>query len=652
MVSARTIEAIQAIVPIADDCTDRELLRRYSSSRNGAAFAELVRRHGPMVYGTCRRIAHNGPDADDAFQATFFVLARKADSIRSKDAVGAWLHGVAVKVAHRARRQAVTRGRLQMAAAKPEAVRPATPVADWWAVVDDELNQLPAVQRQVLLTCVIGGRSRSQAARELGWPEGTVAKRLARARRELAKRLARRGMALGVAAMTAALAAEATAAVPSQLRAETFSQATAYAVSRNAGSLAVRTLAEGVMRSMKASVVVGWMITTLATALLAGAGVMLAGALAGPPEKKTEQPAQGAGERRGPKAATNVWKKKTVIEMPGWLPGSLVYSADGKRLAVGGGKVAAYDTTEYKPQWTAEVGGNFAAVAFLADGSSLLATFRDGVRFHDPDTGKLGKTMVEVGEAGALHWYAVALGVFPDRKVRENLYSHQIIFGSPVGYVVKTWFDDGAPATITVSTVAKGAKPADANAVPLAVDPNGTSAIIAGPIHRDTGKNVLWAYVCGNYEKDSPGNRVLEGHEAPVVSAAWSKDGKTAVTGDAAGRVIFWDAKTMKETRRLEFGQRIAALALTSDGRQTAAVVVGEQAEFHVWETAKPAANAKPLHVDKSDYQGPIHASVAFSPNGQHLAGTVHNTVWLARLGELIGKVHVWESTKLAAENK
>src|SRR5687768_696018 len=129
MVSSRTIHAIQAILPVADDCTDHELLRRYSSSQSGVAFAELMRRHGSMVYGTCRRIAHDGADADDAFQATFFVLARKADSIRSKDAVGAWLHGVAVKVAHRARQQAVKRRRRHMAAAKPEAVHAATPVA-------------------------------------------------------------------------------------------------------------------------------------------------------------------------------------------------------------------------------------------------------------------------------------------------------------------------------------------------------------------------------------------------------------------------------------------------------------------------------------------------------------------------------------------
>jgi WD40 repeat protein len=450
--------------------------------------------------------------------------------------------------------------------------------------------------------------------------------------------------------LVTALASEATAAVPSHLRAETFSQATAYAVSPNVGSIAVRTLAGGVMRSMKGTVALGWLITGLTAALLSGAGVMLAGALAGPPAKKAEQ-AKGAGAVRGTKADSSVWKEKAVLKTPGWLPGSLAYSSDGKRLAVGGsgGKVMAFDTATYKPKWTADVGGNFAAVAFMADGSSLLATFRDGVRFLDPETGKLGKSLEEPGESP--DWRAIAVGVFPDRTI-ENLTCRQIIFGTPVGYVVKTWYGSGEPGTLTLSTVAKGAKPADAHAVPLAVDPNGTSAIITGPVHRDTRKNVLWAYVCGNYEKGSPGNRLLEGHQAVVVSAAWSKDGSTAVTGDAGGRVIVWDAKTMKETRRLEFGRRIAALALTSDGRQTAAVVVGNRAEFHLWETAKPPTDRKPLHVDAADYRGPIHASLAFSPDDRQLAGAAHNTVWLTRLGELIGKVHVWETANPGVELK
>jgi len=195
-----------------------------------------------------------------------------------------------------------------------------------------------------------------------------------------------------------------------------------------------------------------------------------------------------------------------------------------------------------------------------------------------------------------------------------------------------------------LTNVRKGNDPVDANAVPLAVDPAGRSVILTGPVHRDTGKNVLWAWVAGNYEKGSPGNRLMEGHEAVVVSAAWSNDGQTAVTGDAAGRVIVWDAKEFKETQRLELGGRIAALALSPDGADIAAGAVGKQADVYVWKADQAnAEEMRPIHVDGSDFSGPINACLAFSPNGKFLVGSAINTVWLSRTGEQLGKLHIWE---------
>jgi RNA polymerase sigma factor (sigma-70 family) len=645
MRSARTIDALQTLIPSAEDCADAELLARYASSRSGAAFAELMRRHGSMVYGTCQRIARNSADADDAFQATFLILARSAHTIRSTAAVRSWLYGVAVKVARKAQQQAQKRRMRHMAAAKPEAVPPETPWADCRAVLDEELQRLPDVLRRAILACDVAGQSRSKAARELGWPEGTVAKRLAKAREELAKRLTRRGVTLSVAALSAGLAAQAAAAVPSGLPALTLSQVIADGGGAGISSAAVRTLVEGVMRSMKASVIRLWTITGLAALLCTGAGIMLAGSPTRPGENNVSQ--------RAPESAARkegiIWKESTPLETPGWCAGSIAWSPDSKFVVVGGnsGQVTAFDAITQKPTWKAEVGGAFAAVAFSADGKWLLATCRNGVRYLNPKTGAPGQTIEEPDAAA--DWPFTALAVFPDRTIdsgNEKLTSHKIVFGTAVGYVVKEWIEGAAPGTITTSTVAKDKTPPDPNAVPLAVDPHGRSAIMIGPIDRATGKNVVWAYVCGNYEEGSPGNRVLTGHQAGVVSAAWSKDGTTAVTGDAGGRVIVWDARSMKELHRHEFGQRVAALALTADGKHFAAAVVGKQAEFHVRESAQPADKMKPIHVDASDYAGPIHASVAFSPDGQRLAGTAYNAKWLTRLGELIGKVHMWEMEK------
>lgn len=102
----------------------------------------------------------------------------------------------------------------------------------------------------------------------------------------------------------------------------------------------------------------------------------------------------------------------------------------------------------------------------------------------------------------------------------------------------------------------------------------------------------------------------------------------------------------MEETQRLEFGNRVAALALSNAGESIAAVVVGKQAEIYAWEAANPKNNLKPIHVESSDFAGPIQACLAFSPDGRQLAGSVFNTAWLARSGELVGKLHVWQTAK------
>lgn len=209
--SVRVMERLRAVAERDKSApTDGELLRRFTDHRDDSALAALVRRHGPMVWGVCRRLlAHH--DAEDAFQATFLVLVRKAPAIRPREAVANWLHGVAHRTALMARRTVARRKvREAQAAVSPEAGATAPDPCDH-VPLDQELSRLPDRFRAVLVLCDLEGQTRTEAARQLGVPEGTVAGRLARARTLLAKRLTRRGVALAVGAMAASSVSESVA---------------------------------------------------------------------------------------------------------------------------------------------------------------------------------------------------------------------------------------------------------------------------------------------------------------------------------------------------------------------------------------------------------------------------------------------------------
>ncbi len=196
--------------------TDGQLLESFVRRRDAAALEALVRRHGPMVWGVCRRVLGAGPDAEDAFQATFLVLLRRAASVVPPERVAAWLHGVAHRTAHKARAAAARRRQRERQVVElpePAAARPdAGPdLRDW---LDRELSRLPEPYRAALVACDLEGRTRKEAARQLGWPEGTVASRLVRARALLAQRLTRLGLPAGGAALAGVLAPPAAAGVP------------------------------------------------------------------------------------------------------------------------------------------------------------------------------------------------------------------------------------------------------------------------------------------------------------------------------------------------------------------------------------------------------------------------------------------------------
>jgi RNA polymerase sigma factor (sigma-70 family) len=181
--------------------TDKQLLNHYVRGRDSAAFCDLVARHGPAVNRICRGVLRNAHEAEDAFQATFLLLALKAPQIRDPDALGGWLRGVAYRVAIRARRQAARRreherARAQLSRDQP-AMAPEEPSRELREVVGDELTRLPEDYRLPIVLCYLDGLTHQEAARRLDWPIGTVKVRLVRGRRMLRERLKRRGVALG-----------------------------------------------------------------------------------------------------------------------------------------------------------------------------------------------------------------------------------------------------------------------------------------------------------------------------------------------------------------------------------------------------------------------------------------------------------------------
>jgi RNA polymerase sigma factor (sigma-70 family) len=214
------------------DKTDGQLLSEFLTCQDQAAFAALVRRHGRMVWGVCQRILRNVSDAEDAFQATFLILVRRAASLTNRSVLGDWLHGVARRTALNAHRAAARRrAREQSCLRSP--IQTENDRRDWLPLLDEELSRLPQIYRQVIVLCDLESKTRKQAAQQLGIPQGTVAGRLVRARALLARRLSRRGV------VSLALAAFAADLVPAGVPAAVVSATVRTAALTVAGKMAI-----------------------------------------------------------------------------------------------------------------------------------------------------------------------------------------------------------------------------------------------------------------------------------------------------------------------------------------------------------------------------------------------------------------------------
>jgi RNA polymerase sigma factor (sigma-70 family) len=264
----------------ARDTSDGDLLESFVASGDQAAFSVLMQRHGPMVYGVCKRVLSDLHAAEDAFQATFMVLVRRASAIGKRQHLGGWLHAVAQRISLKARAQAAARRDKE----RREASMATTDVLDevTWrelrTILDEEIGQLPEKYRVPIVLCYLEGKTQEQAAKELGWPKTTVKRRVGRARELLHKQLVRHGINLTAGALAMALGEKALASpVPAMLAINTVKAATTIAAGKAmaAGCVSARAaaLTEEALRGMlgiKGKLVLLVLVCSLAAG---GAGV-------------------------------------------------------------------------------------------------------------------------------------------------------------------------------------------------------------------------------------------------------------------------------------------------------------------------------------------------------------------------------------------
>lgn len=240
------------------ELSDRQLLERFANHQDEGAFTLLVQRHGALVQSICRRVLRNDHDAEDAFQATFLVLARKAASVRWHDSVRSWLYQVAVRIARQARGRIYRRQTQEQQGPPIDPPQPESASSVSWqdlqVILDEEISRLPERYRAPLLLCCLEGKTRDEAAAQLGWTLGALKARLERGRNRLRQSLTRRGVTLSAALLSSVLAQQATAAeIPALLLVSTVKAGIAFAAGNASAGLVsapVLLLTKGVLHAM------------------------------------------------------------------------------------------------------------------------------------------------------------------------------------------------------------------------------------------------------------------------------------------------------------------------------------------------------------------------------------------------------------------
>ncbi len=287
----------------AQELSDTQLLKRFAAGREENAFAALVKRHSRLVWSVCWHVLRHQQDAEDAFQATFLLLARQAGSIRQTEAVGSWLYRVAYRVATKARMAMARRPTLEIEFSNRRAEEPHNEAAwrELQVLMHEEVNALPDKYRAPLVLCCLEGKTGPEAARQLGWKEGTLTSRLTEARRVLKRRLTRRGVLPSTILCATALGSEVGANAPVALITSTVKAGLGVGAGKGFAGLVpakVAALVEGGLKTMSMTKLKVVMALLLAVTACAGAGALTRQALA---EKAAAPPSAAAKSAEDPK---------------------------------------------------------------------------------------------------------------------------------------------------------------------------------------------------------------------------------------------------------------------------------------------------------------------------------------------------------------
>src|SRR5262245_29417987 len=525
--------------------SDGQLLTQFATRRDEAAFAELVRRHGPMVLGTCRRVLGNAHDAEDAFQATFLILARKAAGAVRYQTVGGWLHEVAYHVALRQRARTGRRQQHERQGVKVPAQQTMTDLErrELRQVLDEELRRLPEKYRTPLVLCYLEGRSNEEAARALACPVSTLGWRLGRGRELLRGRLLRRGLGLPAVAVEAALAEQA-AALPAALAeavvqgAVAFIKGSASAIRTTSGAAA---LAEGVLRSMSLTKLRFAAVLALTVVLGLGAGLWrLSAPAADPPSQgKAEAPRAEAQNADAPKTVTRAVSfqerqsfKTAKRSIKVRAVQFLAFSPDGKWLVEGDSREASLFDAATGKELVALKGSVRKMTTFnLVDGKEMGKPLTLAAHFV---FGAAGKELAAIDESGVTLW---------DLQTKKVL--AELDIGGDRGGNEPVRFESHA---VTVSADGKRAAAGDENGTVKVWDLTGVWR------KRPLAKAELLTLTdpAARPRTVVPGGKEPDGDLFPaaVHALAFSADGKMLAAAQNKGQVRVWEAATSKERMR------------------------------------------------------------------------------------------------------